>query len=49
MGAELYQVILGQALFRDHVERNVSIVPTLPAAPVVPALHALIGIVGLGN
>jgi len=47
--AELYQVVLGQALARGEVERNVSIVPTLPAAPVVPALLTLIGIAGPGN
>jgi hypothetical protein len=49
LSTELYQVILNQALSRRHVERNVSVVPTLPAAPVVPALFALIGIVRLGN
>ena len=47
--AELYQVVLGQALSRGKVKGNVSIVPALPAAPVVPALLALIGIAGPGN
>jgi len=49
LSAELYQVVLGQALSRGKVKGNVSIVPALPAAPVVPALLALIGIAGPGN
>lgn len=49
LSAELYQVVLGQALSRGKVKRNVSVVPPLPAAPVVPALLTLIGIAGPGN
>jgi len=47
--AELYQVVLGQALSRGKVKGNVSIVPALPAAPVVPALLTLLGLPGLGT